>query len=375
MKVWSQALPRLLLLASLLLMVFAYGWIWVQAVRELPSPTVGAMWGLAVTVYFILFALLLLLHAFSDALWPEFPNLLTQWTERVGISRFEPWGVVAAVVAIAFSSIYVPALSFVPLLGGIGFLAMWLFISPHPVLPEETRVLYHPLTVPEDQLTVPFPPDVPQPEQLPEGVEIREYAWQVEWAPHEGVSQQMWVSIVLQRLQQFREKNPYGKEPPPQVIDFHEFVTNGITGEVLHAAHHFQEETRRRAWTPFHEICNVLAFVQSIPYSHDEESIHIAEYFRYPIETLADATGDCEDTTILAASLLKTLGHEVVVLLVLPRDREPGHAAIGVAVYGFPFSERLVQGRYLYCETTQEGWHVGEVPDALVGREIQVRPI
>jgi chitodextrinase len=47
-------------------------------------------------------------------------------------------------------------------------------------------------------------------------------------------------------------------------------------------------------------------FVQgAIDYTYDRSGF---EYPRYPIETLVDETGDCEDTAILYASLVRTLG-------------------------------------------------------------------
>lgn len=73
-----------------------------------------------------------------------------------------------------------------------------------------------------------------------------------------------------------------------------------------------------------------------------------------------EVTGDCEDTTILAASILQCMAYEVVILV------GPSHAALGVAgAEGFPepFRAYPFKGRrYFYCETTAKGWKVGEVP-------------
>ncbi|MCS6859621.1 MAG: hypothetical protein NZT92_04790 [Abditibacteriales bacterium] len=371
----SDSLPRLLLLTSLLFGGLAYLFVWVQAVRGAPLP-VGAAWLIALLCYAALLGGLLLLYWLSDTLFPEFPQLLTEWTERVGVARFEGWGIAVGIGAALLCAAEVPALLPLPVLMGLGFLAM-LAVSSRPIPPEETRSLYRPADVPEHQLTLPLPLDTAPPAVLPEGVEMRTYQWSVVWAPDQGAEQAMSVAIRLSRLQEFRDKNPYGKEPQPQVVDFHEFVTRGITGEVHYAAAHFEKETKQRGWTPFHEVCNVLAFVQSLPYHLDEETMGRAEYFRYPIETLADGTGDCEDTSILAAALLRTLQHDVVLLLVRPQAGEAGHVAIGVAVRGFPTQQRegLVKQQYLYCETTAEGWHVGEVPDQYRGCVIEVHPV
>ena len=47
-------------------------------------------------------------------------------------------------------------------------------------------------------------------------------------------------------------------------------------------------------------VFNVVSFVQSLKYVSDESSRGENEYVRYPIETLVDGMGDCEDVVILA---------------------------------------------------------------------------
>jgi len=370
----KEPLPiaRLMLLASLLLAVVGYLFLWVQAARTVPLVPAARVWMIAGGIFAGLFGILALLYLFSDVLLPEFPSLVQQGTDRVGIARFEIWGIAAAAVGTGICLLYAPAMAPLPVFGGLGFLLM-LKVSSRPVPLEEARSLYRPPHLPPEQLQPAQPGEEREGEQPPEGIEVRKYEWYVE-----GTPQDLEVFILLERLQSFRNKNPYRREPPPKEVEFHVFVTEGLTGEVYQAAEHFQQETRRRTWTPFHEICNVLAFVQHIPYSFDEESMGQEDYFRYPIETLYDVTGDCEDTSILAASLLKVLGYEVVMLLIPPRQEESGHVAVGVAATeGFPLElrSRLASQRYLYCETTAEGWQVGEVPEDYLGREIEVRPV
>ena len=59
---------------------------------------------------------------------------------------------------------------------------------------------------------------------------------------------------------------------------------------------------------------NALFFVQKcIRYVYDPLWF---EYPRYPIETLVDGTGDCEDTAILYTSLIRTLGHGALMVIV-----------------------------------------------------------
>ena len=67
------------------------------------------------------------------------------------------------------------------------------------------------------------------------------------------------------------------------------------------------------------------AFVQ-ICISYDEqEAVTGDEYWRYPLETLCDRTGDCEDTSILLAALLDAKGIKAGIVLA------PGHAMAAIS--------------------------------------------
>jgi transglutaminase-like putative cysteine protease len=104
----------------------------------------------------------------------------------------------------------------------------------------------------------------------------------------------------------------------------------------------------------------MVGFVQSLPYMTDMESKGQQEYPRYPVETLVNNVGDCEDTAILMASLLKLMGYDAVLLDV------PEHMAVGISsdyltFYGFHYSENNKE--YYYVETTEPGWSIGEIPE------------
>jgi hypothetical protein len=63
-----------------------------------------------------------------------------------------------------------------------------------------------------------------------------------------------------------------------------------------------------------------LAFVQSLSYYSDR-----GEYPRYPMETLIDKGGDCEDTAILMACIAQSLGYDCAFL----RFHSEGFLGIG----------------------------------------------
>lgn len=117
----------------------------------------------------------------------------------------------------------------------------------------------------------------------------------------------------------------------------------------------------------------VVAFVQSFPYVSDSISTPSDEYPRYPVETLLQKEGDCEDTAILTAVLLNELGYGSA-LLYLP---DQGHMAVGILgnenVEG-SYYEKDGQ-RYYYLETTAVGWHIGEIPDDCQDADAMVFPL
>jgi hypothetical protein len=103
---------------------------------------------------------------------------------------------------------------------------------------------------------------------------------------------------------------------------------------------------------------NAVSFVQSLTYEKDldPDTGQETEYWKYPVETIADGSGDCEDTAILTAALLRELGYDVA--LVLLSD----HAAVAVACdtcngYYYPLDGK----RYYYLETTGAGYSLGTI--------------
>jgi len=118
-------------------------------------------------------------------------------------------------------------------------------------------------------------------------------------------------------------------------------------------------------------VLNVVAFVQSLPYTSDSVTTGADEYPRYPVETLVDGGGDCEDSAILTAALLDEMGYGVVLL------QYPTHMAVGVkgdeTLTGSYFT---YQGsRYFYLETTASGWDIGEIPDNYKNMNAKVIPL
>lgn len=108
----------------------------------------------------------------------------------------------------------------------------------------------------------------------------------------------------------------------------------------------------------YHTTSFLLAFVQSLPYVADSYT-KFDELPKYPVETIIDRNGDCEDTAYLLASLVKAMG--LGVALIQFND----HMGVGVNTvhsqsgYYYPVGNDW----YYYYETTGEGWKIGDLPD------------
>lgn len=118
-------------------------------------------------------------------------------------------------------------------------------------------------------------------------------------------------------------------------------------------------------------ILLALTFVQSLPYAYDSDSKGEDEYMRYPVETLVDGCGDCEDKVALLVALLYEMDVDFV-LLVLPE-----HMAVGVHCDEIDLPRYLLfQGKkYYFLETTMPNWGIGDIPENYRSSEIEVVPV
>jgi predicted transglutaminase-like cysteine proteinase len=127
-------------------------------------------------------------------------------------------------------------------------------------------------------------------------------------------------------------------------------------------------------WNPFEQTSAILAFVQHvITYAYDKDTTPKTDWPRYPIESLQEGIGDCEDSAILAAAIMNRLGFDVALLQL------PGHCALGVAgvenMPGTYVTDSKTEQRYFYAESTGEGWQIGVLPDNHEGQNVEVYPV
>ena len=105
------------------------------------------------------------------------------------------------------------------------------------------------------------------------------------------------------------------------------------------------------------KVASALYFVQTIEYALDSVSKGVDEYVRFPIETLSDGVGDCEDKVILLAAIFEE-AHIDYALIILP-----DHLALGAKTDG---------GDYKYLETTHPSWEIGQIPAQFDGVPMKI---
>ena len=162
--------------------------------------------------------------------------------------------------------------------------------------------------------------------------------------------------------------------------DYSEYVANPSDDEWMRIlADLFSDEAKDEGWDEFKTVSFVLSFVQSMPYTSDELTAGYDEYPRYPVETLVDKGGDCEDTSILFASIARGMGYGVVLL----KLEEDNHMAVGVRIsedivsnwgrdYPLTYYTTRTGEIYAYCETTSEGWELGHMPEDLMSTSAKI---
>ncbi len=81
------------------------------------------------------------------------------------------------------------------------------------------------------------------------------------------------------------------------------------------------------------------------------------EYWKLPLETLYDRSGDCEDTALLCTTLFEIAGMDAGVAML------PGHFISTVSLEGIEgsyYTGDMSKTKYYYCETTSSDFTIGE---------------
>lgn len=101
----------------------------------------------------------------------------------------------------------------------------------------------------------------------------------------------------------------------------------------------------------------ILKFTQYIEYQADEEYMGYEEYWKFPLETLYDQGGDCEDTSILFCAIAHQCREKLNMSYGTSMLLLPGHMAGAVKLSG--------NSSWSYAETTSTGYKLGEIPSTM----------
>jgi len=170
---------------------------------------------------------------------------------------------------------------------------------------------------------------------------------------------------------------------PPSLYDYYHSKSHVIRGDSDYA----------KFVTPgvFKSIAeNIQNVTGTLPYSEEQfanavlmltrQVSYVKSDVKYPVETILDNSGDCDLLSLLAASIMKAGGLDVVLLYY--KGLSPSHMNIGVylpytpvyrtwwlAPAGFEYNNKT----YWMAECTSLGaWKVGDRPDLLAGAKPQI---
>jgi len=140
-----------------------------------------------------------------------------------------------------------------------------------------------------------------------------------------------------------------------------EWLTGGLADVI-------ERDAPGLGYTDYDIVECAVVFVQSIPYTTDADTKAKSDYPRFPIETVVDGSGDCEDHAILLAAVTHDLGYDTILL------NYPDHVAVGIA------GDQAIQGtyyewrgkRFYFVETTSTGWELGQLPEKYEGVSAKV---
>jgi PKD repeat protein len=156
--------------------------------------------------------------------------------------------------------------------------------------------------------------------EVPQGYLVRHYEW--EWE-----KEQYWDVLLYQGL--YEQYHQRVRQPFIDNYKYDDYVLDPLDDPTLEDLAHALLNRVGGDEEAFLECA--LAFVQgAIEYAKDPGAF---EYPFYPMETLVEGKGDCEDTTILYVGLLKGLGHSASMAFVdTDHDDLPDHVVALVPV-------------------------------------------
>ncbi len=175
--------------------------------------------------------------------------------------------------------------------------------------------------------------------------------FQLQWE-YGGTLYNVGLDISLSDVFRYKYEDPYDNirismTDQGYVANFHT-TDDPYLARVLDVLAVYGEGMNRTEFAQF-----VLSFVQNVTYLDDQSSTGRAEYWKYPLETLWDGGGDCEDKAILYGTLMLMAGYDTAFVLF----QDHAMSAVAVDSEGHSLSDGGI--RYVFCETTNR-WTIGQ---------------
>jgi len=198
---------------------------------------------------------------------------------------------------------------------------------------------------------------------------------------YKGDEHNISLSVPLSQYLHYQEKSRPSWLNYPYNHPYHffaEYVAMALDPDddatIERVASYLDEVAAAKGLDDYQKIDFTLAFVQSFTYVGDNVTAALDEYPRYPVETLFDREGDCEDTSILLAAILNEMGYDVALLLFEEFDHiglgvniPPGHDVFGNS---WIYEDR----RYWYLDTSG-GKSIGWCPEPYDVMSAYVYPV
>lgn len=187
----------------------------------------------------------------------------------------------------------------------------------------------------------------------------------IEWTSHD----QMHIFSITMHLDRYMYEYYHSLARYYDEKDYQKYIDDSNNREILKSiADSLKNLADGAGYDGSQTALEAISFVQAIKYVYDIDSTGKEEFPKYPLETLYDFGGDCEDTSILLVGILRELNFGTCLL-----DYDD-HVAIGImgedSITGSYFE---IDGKkYFYVESTGEGWTVGDMPDDVKNRSAKV---
>lgn len=153
--------------------------------------------------------------------------------------------------------------------------------------------------------------------------------------------------------------------------DRYEYYSKYTTDHASHPylislAEQLYSDAEKYGYTGYKLVEYLTAFVQKcFPYKLDPQKD--IEYPRYPVETIIDGHGDCEDKAALLTALLTTFGFDAV--LVNPTE----HMAVGIYTEDYKKANFIYNNKgYLFIESTDTNIIIGVTPAQFENQNVEV---